>query len=77
MPRCSLTSGFPVYLYDPDQNPVMNDGWDVDGFLKTTLKQVLGYNPHLTRNPVEACIYLVLVGRLSIFRETGIFVKVQ
>ncbi|CAG9814496.1 unnamed protein product [Phaedon cochleariae] len=60
--RCSLTSGFPVYLYDPDQFPVMNDGWDVDGFLKTTLKQTLGYNPHLTNNPKEACIYLVLVG---------------
>lgn len=60
--RCSLTSGFPVFLYDPDQNPVMHEGWDVDGFLKTTLKQVLGYNPHLTSNPKEACIYLVLVG---------------
>lgn len=60
--RCSLTSGFPVYLYDPDQYPVMNEGWDVDGFLKTTLKQVLGYNPHLTGNPKEACVFLVLVG---------------
>ncbi|KAF7284163.1 hypothetical protein GWI33_022414 [Rhynchophorus ferrugineus] len=60
--RCSLTSGFPIYLYDPDQYAVMNDGWDVDGFLKTTLKQVLGYNPHLTQNPIEACIFLVLVG---------------
>ncbi|RZB38838.1 exostosin-3, partial [Asbolus verrucosus] len=60
--RCSLTSGFPVYLYDPDQFPVMNDGWDVDGFLKTTLKQTLGYNPHLTNDPKEACIFLVLVG---------------
>ncbi|KAG5883053.1 hypothetical protein JTB14_010441 [Gonioctena quinquepunctata] len=60
--RCSLTSGFPVYLYDPDQFPVMHDGWDVDGFLKTTLKQTLGYNPHLTSDPKEACIYLVLVG---------------
>lgn len=60
--RCSLTSGFPVYLYDPDQNPVMHRGWDVDGFLKTTLKQTLGYNPHLTGNPKEACIFLVLVG---------------
>lgn len=30
--RCSMTSGFPVYLYDPDEFPVMhNDGWDVDG----------------------------------------------
>lgn len=60
--RCSLTSGFPVYLYDPDQHSVMNDGWDVDGFLKTTLKQTLGYNPHLTNNPKEACVYVVLVG---------------
>lgn len=60
--RCSATSGFPVYLYDPDQYSVMNDGWDVDGFLKTTLKQTLGYNPHLTNNPKEACVFLVLVG---------------
>jgi alpha-1,4-N-acetylglucosaminyltransferase EXTL3 len=40
----------------------MNDGWDVDGFLKTTLKQTLGYNPHLTNDPKEACIFVVLVG---------------
>lgn len=62
--RCSITSGFPVYLYDPDHFPVMHNGWDVDGFLKTTLKQTLGYNPHLTNNPKEACIYLVLVGEV-------------
>lgn len=60
--RCSLTSGFPVYLYDPDQFAVMNEGWDVDGFLKTTLKQTLGYNPHLTNDAKEACVFLVLVG---------------
>lgn len=87
--RCALTSGFPVYLYDPDQFSVVNPGWDVDGFLKTTIKQTLGtcftylciiaycifdkvfkllhifylgYNPHLTRNPAEACIYVVLIG---------------
>lgn len=60
--RCSLTSGFPVYLYDPDRHPVMREGWDVDGFLKTTLKQALGYNPHLTDDPKQACVYLVLVG---------------
>ncbi|KAF5283760.1 hypothetical protein FQA39_LY17198 [Lamprigera yunnana] len=60
--RCALTSGFPVYLYDPDQFTVMHNNWDVDGFLKTTLKQTLGYNPHLTNNPQVACVYLVLVG---------------
>lgn len=49
--RCALTSGFPVYLYDPDQYSVVNSGWDVDGFLKTTIKQTLG-------------MYLVLSNRL-------------
>lgn len=44
--RCALTSGFPVYLYDPDQFNVLNPGWDVDGFLGTTIKQTLG-NFHL------------------------------
>lgn len=60
--RCSITSGFPVYLYDPDEYPVIHYGWDIDGFLKTTLKQALGYNAHFTNNPREACIFLVLVG---------------
>ncbi|EDW33660.1 GL11867 [Drosophila persimilis] len=60
--RCSLTSGFPVYLYDPDEHNVQRTGYDIDGFLKTTLKQTLGYNAHIVRDPTQACIYLVLVG---------------
>jgi hypothetical protein len=60
--RCSLTSGFPVFLYDPDHYPVIAPGWDIEGFVKTTLKQTLGYNPHFTTDPKVACIYLVLVG---------------
>ncbi|XP_017959865.1 exostosin-3 [Drosophila navojoa] len=60
--RCSLTSGFPVYLYDPDVYNVQRSGYDIDGFLKTTIKQTLGYNAHIVRDPKQACIYLVLVG---------------
>lgn len=60
--RCSLTSGFPVFLYDPDRYPVIAPGWEIEGFVKTTLKQTLGYNPHFTSDPKVACIYLVLVG---------------
>lgn len=59
--RCSLTSGFPVFLYDPDIHPPLTNA-EVDGFLKSTLRQTLGYNTHLTSKPNEACIYLVLVG---------------
>lgn len=40
--RCALTSGFPVYLYDPDEFPIVNTGWDIDGFLKTYIKKTLG-----------------------------------
>lgn len=45
--RCALTSGFPVFLYDSDQYSLVNPGWDVDGFLRTTIKQTLGmYSKH-------------------------------
>lgn len=67
--RCSITSGFPVYLYNPDiYTPVA--GAEVDGFLKTTLRQTLGYNAHLTRNPNEACIYLVIIGEAFPFNNS-------
>lgn len=59
--RCSLTSGFPIFFYDPDiYSPLA--GAEVDGFLKTTLRQTLGYNVHFTQNPDEACLYIVLIG---------------
>lgn len=68
--RCSLTSGFPVYLYDPDIVSIVNYGYDIDGFLKTTIKQTLGYNAHLTKDPASACVYLVLVGEALSDDET-------
>ncbi|KAG6460744.1 exostosin-3 isoform X2 [Manduca sexta] len=67
--RCSLTSGFPVYLYDPDVYAPLASA-EVDGFLKTTLRQTLGYNAHLTHNPNEACVYLVIVGEAFPFDKS-------
>lgn len=60
--RCSLTSGFPVYLYDPDTTSILKPGYDIEGFLKTTIKQTFGYNAHLTSNPEKACVFFVVVG---------------
>lgn len=60
--RCSLTSGFPVYLYNPDETAIVSDGFDIDGFLKTTFKELFNENPHMTNDPKKACIFLVLVG---------------
>ncbi|KAL1140802.1 hypothetical protein AAG570_000730 [Ranatra chinensis] len=53
--RCSLTSGFPVYLYDTSLFPATQ-------FLRTAVTQTVGYNPHFTSDPAKACVYLVLVG---------------
>ncbi|CAH2068640.1 unnamed protein product, partial [Iphiclides podalirius] len=66
--RCSLTSGFPIYFYDPDVHSPLA-GAEVDGFLKTTLRQTLGYNSHLTQNPNEACLYVVLIGESFPFEK--------
>lgn len=60
--RCSLTSGFPVYLYDPDEYTIVSDGFDIDGFLKTTIKELFNQNAHMTKDPKNACIFLILVG---------------
>ena len=30
---------------------------------------IVGYNPHLTRNPAEACIYIVLIGEALSFHQ--------
>lgn len=60
--RCSITSNFPVYLYDPDVFHVNNQGYEIDGFLKTTIKQTFGFNTHVTDDPKIACIFVVLVG---------------
>ncbi|XP_067014507.2 exostosin-3 isoform X4 [Anabrus simplex] len=66
--RCSLVSGFPVYFYNPDQHPVISPEWEIEGFVKTTLKQTLGYNPHFSTDPNTSCIFLVLVGEALLLR---------
>lgn len=71
--RCSLSSGFPVYLYDPDVHSVVRNTFDIDGFLKTTIKQTLGYNAHLTKNPLKACVFFVLVGE-ALFETNSVLV---
>ncbi|XP_054272009.1 exostosin-3-like [Macrosteles quadrilineatus] len=53
--RCALTSGLPVYLYDTELFPATS-------YLRTGVRQTVGFNPHYTSDPHEACVYLVLVG---------------
>ncbi|SPP90194.1 blast:Exostosin-3, partial [Drosophila guanche] len=67
--RCSLTSGFPVYLYDPGEHSVQRAGYDIDEFLKKTLKQILGSNAHIVTDPTEACIFLVILGEALLVKQ--------
>ncbi|XP_034654228.1 exostosin-3-like [Drosophila subobscura] len=67
--RCSLTSGFPVYLYDPDEHCVHKSGYDIDEFLKTTLIQILGSIAHIVTDPTQACIFLVVVGEALLVKQ--------
>ncbi|XP_076059880.1 exostosin like glycosyltransferase 3 isoform X2 [Oratosquilla oratoria] len=57
--RCSVLSGFPIYFYDVDK---YHTSADIEIFVKTTVKQALGYNPHITNDPDEACVFIALIG---------------
>lgn len=50
--RCSLISNFPIYVY-----PIHVDTEDR---LTVSLRQTLSYNPHITKNPKEACLFIVI-----------------
>lgn len=52
--RCSLTSGFPVYFYHPDDS-------SLDPAIRRTITEALSTNVHVTFDPDVACIYVVLL----------------
>jgi len=56
--RCSVTSHFPVYIYPPDENRLSSG---IDSFVKYSAVQAFDSSPHVTHDPVIACIYVVLI----------------
>lgn len=49
--RCSLVSNFPVYVY-----PFNGEGYGER--ISASLSQTLNYNPHITSNSQEACLFI-------------------
>lgn len=49
--RCSLVSNFPVYVY-----PFNGEGYEER--ISASLSQTLNYNPHITSNAQEACLFI-------------------
>uniref|UniRef100_A0A3B3ZE77 Exostosin-like 3 n=1 Tax=Periophthalmus magnuspinnatus TaxID=409849 RepID=A0A3B3ZE77_9GOBI len=60
--RCPITSGFPVYVYDPASYPW---GELIDPLVKQAVLAAAKSNIYITDNPSIACLYLVLVGELQ------------
>jgi hypothetical protein len=58
--RCSLSSQFPVYLYNPEEYAFSSV--PLDAFIKVSVTQALDASPYLTYDPSIACVYLVLIG---------------
>lgn len=61
--RCSVTSKFPVYLYEPGDNLVTP--FQLDQFLKYSVTHAVNTSPHMTYDALIACIYIVLIGEPS------------
>ena len=58
--RCSITSRFPVYFYDPMDYQF--SAMDLDYFVKTSVTHALNSSPYFTFDPHSACLYVVLIG---------------
>lgn len=58
--RCSLTSHFPVYVYNTQEVTLTKA--KIDSFVRTSVASVLSTNPYVTFDPNIACVYLVIVG---------------
>ncbi|ELT98834.1 hypothetical protein CAPTEDRAFT_226944 [Capitella teleta] len=58
--RCSLSSQFPVFLYNPEEYNFADV--PLDSFIKSSVTQALNASPYLTYEPSIACVYLVLIG---------------
>ena len=58
--RCSVTSQFPVYIYDPVD--YQSSTSDIENFVKNSVSHALNASPHFTFDPLSACIFIVLLG---------------
>lgn len=61
--RCSLTSQFPVYVYNPDEFPVSNG---LEAFIKYSVTRGFDTSPHVTYDPYIACLYVVILSDSSL-----------
>ncbi|KAL3892228.1 hypothetical protein ACJMK2_004457 [Sinanodonta woodiana] len=57
--RCSLLSGFPVFVYDTSN---YLSSLLIDKFIKESVTSAFRSNPYVTTDPLEACVFVVILG---------------
>lgn len=60
--RCSITSGFPVYVYD---TAAYAWGESIDQLVKQAFVESVRTSAYVTDDPEIACLYVVLVGEIQ------------
>lgn len=60
--RCSLLSGFPVYVYDLKQLRTLSS---VEDFINSSVSLAFKKSPYLTSDPSKACIFIVVIGQFQ------------
>ena len=75
--RCSLTSHFPVYLYNPEDYQLTDI--PMDSFIRLSVTRTFDTSPHLTLDANIACLYVVLIGDVvgGIQNATGLEARLQ
>ncbi|XP_064652243.1 exostosin-like 3 [Lineus longissimus] len=58
--RCSVTSGFPVFFYNPEDYPLLKS--EIEDFVKNSVMHALNSSPHVTYDAHIACLYVVILG---------------
>jgi hypothetical protein len=58
--RCSVTSGFPVYFYNPEDYPLLKS--EIEDFVKNSVMHALNSSPHVTYDAHIACVFVVILG---------------
>ena len=71
--RCSYSSAFPVYVYDPVAYPIgTTSSTDL-----TTVASFIENGPYYMPDPTKACLYVVMVNSLDKFSATELEEKLQ
>lgn len=75
--RCSVTSQFPVYFYDPVEQQFATA--DIETFVRGSVVRALNSSPHFSFDPLSACVYIVLLGDLETTagRSPPVYVNLQ